>query len=211
MRARAVLAFPALAAAVAVACAVAPFLRWVTVTGVECGWACYVPLPEGRASLQLVGADGWTAATALQIALLVVAVAAAAAALAQARRRPVPGSAWAVLGLLAGAVFLWTLRDVVAWSPTDEGDRPGADAFALTGPGAVVALVATGAAVLLGGAQLLAGRTPARPPSGTQAGPRPAGPPRPEAGPPPAEPSRPEAGPRPAELSGPRPADPSRP
>jgi hypothetical protein len=142
----------------AAACAIAPFLRWVSTTGYECGWTCYVPLGDPPIPVELIGAAGWTVAAPLQVALVLLALVAGAVALTVARRHPAAGRAAIALTILAGAVFLWVLRDVLAWSPTVAAGRAAPDAFALTGPGAVVALVATGAGALLGCALVLAGR-----------------------------------------------------
>lgn len=148
--------------AVGVACAATPWLTWLTATGRagHCGWTCYRPTGAPLNVVSLSGRGGAQVAPVLGVLLLVLALLLAAVvvlALLGGRPPVLLGRAVTVVGFVA---LVWTVLVIVRFAEggtlvrTDDDGVFAAD----LGTGAVVALVSSAAAVLLGGGIALRAR-----------------------------------------------------
>lgn len=178
---------------IGVACAVAPWMTWLTATGRagHCGWTCYRPLAAPLNVVSLSGRGGAHVAPVLAVLLLVLALLLAAVvvvALAGGRPPVVLGrliTAWAFV------VLVWTVVVIVRYAEggTLVRTRDDGTFAANLGAGAIIGLAAAAAALLLGGGVALRARWAGYPapvaddpgPAGDDAERRPPRPPRPAA------------------------------
>ena len=148
--------------AVGVACAAAPWLTWLTATGRpgHCGWECY---RSGSSPLNVVsvsGRGGAQVAPVLGVVLLVLALLVAAVVVVALLRGRPPELLGRGVTVVAFVALVWTVVVIVRYAEggtlvhTDDDGVFAAD----LGAGAVVALVGSAAAVLLGGGIALRAR-----------------------------------------------------
>ncbi len=147
---------------VAVACAVAPWLTWLTDTGRagHCGWTCYRPASTPLNVVSLSGRGGTQVAPVLGVLLLAIALLAAVVALLALRGARPPVALGRVVTLAGFAALVWTVVVIVRYAEGGTLVRTREDGVfaANLGGGAIVALIAAGATVLIGGGLALRAR-----------------------------------------------------
>lgn len=154
-------------AAVGAACATTPAFTWLSATGHpgRCGWTCYVPTTQAPPIATLAGRGGTQVAGALGVLLVVVALLAVVAAVMALRPAGPPVLlGWAIVA--AGfAALVWTVLVIVRYAEGGTLVRTPRDGVFSANPafGAIAGLVATAAAVLLGGLLALRPDAPATP------------------------------------------------
>jgi hypothetical protein len=148
---------------VAVACAAAPWLTWLTDTGRagHCGWTCYRPASSSPLNVvALSGRGGTQVAPVLGVLLLAIALLAAVVALLALRGVRPPVLLGRVLTLAGFAALVWTVVVIVRYAEGGTLVRTREDGVfaANLGGGAIVALIAAAAALLIGGGLALRAR-----------------------------------------------------
>lgn len=149
-------------AGVALACAAAPWLAWLTVNGRagHCGWTCPVPaaeLPPSDHMATLAGRTGTAISPALAVLLLLVAVLAVVTLVAVLRAEDAAVGLGRVLVLAGFVALLWTVVLIVRYAEGGTMIVTSADGVfaADLGPGAIAALAGAAGGLLTGGAVAL--------------------------------------------------------